>query len=299
MSVPTFIEGCPVKTTRCKAVRPYECLSAVQTANEDSRLVLGWQLIMPYHTIIIMDSEEPNVSLPSSATSKMRRILKPVNGIHFCCNFLKSKRWTTCMQSLWTDHQKTREIPCKLPIHNLDVTFLDGTPMKIEYVFDPTRQNRDYVFVKLDCLLPVLGGAMPSTTDGLASISELCCFVRKEVHLDECQNFQHASCLCGLIREDQDVPDPVFVVKPSVDACEHQHFHHFCWKHVVSWLYNYLNLWILVQESKQHFDEEIPHLYSMFPDHIVHFQTGERITPEFLFKTALKIETATYESDDQ
>ncbi|ULM71587.1 repeat element 2 protein [Diadegma fenestrale ichnovirus] len=257
---------------------------------------------MPYHTITMMDSEESNGSLPSPATSKMRKILKPLNGGHFWCNFWKSKRWTTGMQLLWTAHQETsvrQEILCKWPIHNLDVTFLDGTPMKIEYIFDPTRQNRDYVFVKVDCLLPILGGAMPSSTEGFASLIELCFFVKEKVNLVECQNFQHASCLCHLIREDQDVPDPEFVVKPSVDACEHQHFHHFCWKHVVSWLYNYLNLLILLQESKQHFDKEIAHLYSKFPDHIVYFQTGERITPEFLFKTALKIETATYESDDQ
>lgn len=204
------------------------------------------------------------------------------------------------MQSLWTGHQETRvcrEILCKLPIHNIDVTFLDGTPMKIEYVFDPTRRNRDFVFVKLNCLLPVFDGAMPATTEGFSSIMELCFFVKKEVNLDKCQNFRHASCPCHLMREDQELPD--FVVKPSVDICEHLHFHHFCGKHVISWLYNYLNLVILLHESKKHFDEEIAHIYSMFPDDIVYFQTGERITPEFLFKTTQNIDAAEYESDNE
>lgn len=204
------------------------------------------------------------------------------------------------MQSLRAGHQTTsirREILCNLPIRNLDATFLDGTSMKIEYVFDPTRRNRDYVLVKLECLLPVFGGAEPSTTGGFSSIIELCFFVKKEVHLNECENFRHASCSCHLSSEDKERPD--FVCKPPVDTCEHQHFHHFCWKHVVSWLYNYVTLVILLQESKQHFDEEIAYLYSEFPEDIVYFQTGKRATPEFLLKTALDIDGAEYESDDE
>lgn len=204
------------------------------------------------------------------------------------------------MQKLRTGHQKTsiREgILCNLPIHNLDAKFLDQTLLKIQYVFDPTRRNQDYVLVKVDNLLPIFGGATPSTTEGFSSIMELCYFVKRKVHLDECENFHHASCPCHLMREDQELPD--FVVKPSVNMCEHQHFHHFCWEHVVSWLLNYLALVILLEESKQHFDEEIAYLYSMFPDDIAYFQTGKRITPGFLLKTALNIDAAIYESDNE
>lgn len=232
--------------------------------------------------------EKRSVSLPSPTTLKSLR------------RFLKFKRWTTFWQALRTRHQNTsirREHLCSLPIHKLDVRFLDGTPMKIEYVFDPTRLNRDYVLVKLDCILPVFGGAMPSSTAGFSSIIELCFFVKWKVNLDECQDFEHASCPCHLMREDQELPD--FVVKPPVNICEHQHFHHFCWRHVASWLYNYLTLVILLRESKQHFDEEIAYLYSMFPDDIVYFQTGKRITEQFLFKTALDIDAAIYDSDDE
>lgn len=204
------------------------------------------------------------------------------------------------MQSLRTRHQKTSirpEVLLNLPIRNLDAIFLDGTPMTIPYVFDPTRRNRDYVFVKVDCLLPVFGGNMPLTTEGFSSIIELCFFVKKRVNLDECDNFNHASCPCYLMREDQELPD--FVVKSPLDTCEHEHFHHFCWIHIVSWLYNYLNLVILLHESKQHFDEEIAYLYSTFPEDITYFQTGNRITPDFLFKTALNVDAAIYESDDE
>lgn len=245
-----------------------------------------------------MNPDESSVSLPSSATSTVQRILRPLNLSRWRCNFLKFKGWTTFKQSQQTGHQETsirQGILHKLPIHNLEVMFLDGTPVIIEYVFDPTSRNRNYVFVKLATLLPLLGGVIPSTTEVFSSIIELCFFVKKHVHLDECENFHHASCQCHLIREDQELPD--FVVDSRVDICEYEHFHHFCWKHLVSWLYNYLNLLILLHESKQHFDEEIAHLYSMMPDNVLYFQTGKRTTPEFLFKAALNFYMDMYESD--
>ncbi|BAF45745.1 repeat element protein-d11.3 [Ichnoviriform fugitivi] len=237
-----------------------------------------------------MNSDKPSVSLLSSFTSKVRGILQSFNVICCPCHILK----------LRTGHQKTsicEKTLCNLPSHSLDATFLDKTPMMIQYVFDPTRRNRDYVLVKVDNLLPIFGGATPSTTGGFSSIMELCYFVKKKVHLDECDHFRHASCPCHLRREDQEHPD--FVFKPSVNMCEHQHFHHFCWKHVVSWLYNYLNLVILLEQSKEHFDKEIAYLYSMFPEDIAYFQRGNRITPPFLFKTAMVIEPAEYENDNE
>ncbi|ULM71704.1 repeat element 37 protein [Diadegma fenestrale ichnovirus] len=247
-----------------------------------------------------MDFEQPSVPPPSRDTSKIRRILKPFRQIRRWKKVLKTKGSATRKQFLRAVHRNNKvcpEIICNLPNRNLDVTFLDGTPMRIPYIFDPTRRDRDYVLVKLDCILPVFGGVTPSLTEKYYSLIDLCFFVQEQVNLVECQNFRHASCPCHLMDEDDEFPN--FVVVPSVFICKYEHFHHFCWKHLVAWLYNYLYLTILAQESKPHFDEEIAHLYSPFPDYISYFQTDERTTPEFLFKTALNFGAAIDENDGE
>lgn len=137
---------------------------------------------------------------------------------------------------------------------------------------------------------------MPATLEKFSSISAICSFVEMELDLDECEDGRQAYCPCHPL---YDCGEFYGIVKPVVDECSHQHFHHCCWEHVVSWFYNYLNLLILLRESKELFDEEIAELYSFFPDDIPYFQTGNRTTPEFLLKSALEVDAAIYECDGE
>lgn len=197
------------------------------------------------------------------------------------------------------DGEKTnifRKILWKLSTRKLKATFLNGKRLTIQYIFDSTRPNRENVLIKLDCLSPIFGGTVPASLSRFSSITELCIFVKMEVHLDECEDGRRAYCPHHPLH---DCGEFYGIIKPVVDECLHQHFHHCCWEHVVSWFYNYLNLLILLRESKELFDQEIAEIYSFFPDDIRYFQTGNRATPEFLLKTAVEVNAALYEIDDE
>lgn len=242
------------------------------------------------------ESTIPVLPAPSSTLSA-RSIFQLLHVTCSTVKLLKFKSYPHITQSLCRIAKKTniiRKMQCKASTQKLEATFLNGKRLTIQYFFDPTRLNRESVLIKRDCLLPIFGGVVPATLDEFSSISEICSFVKRQIHLDECQDGRQAYCPCHPLHDSGQFYG---IVKPVVDECPHQHFHHYCWKHVVSWVYNYLNLLILLRESKELFDEEIAELYSFFPNDILYFQTGNRTTLEFLLKTALEVNAAIYESD--
>nr|BAF45598.1 c7-1.1 [Tranosema rostrale ichnovirus] len=248
-----------------------------------------------------MHSQEYEISLlPSAPSSKRRHIFLPLDIIFYMGKFLNFEDYRSFIRSLRPDGAESDIFRAKLwelSTHNMEAIFLNGKRLEIQYNFDPERLERDLVLINLDYLLPVFGGVMPPAMERFSSIYELYNFIEMNVHLNKCSNHRHACCPCHLFHDGEEF-DKTFV-KPAADNCEDGHFHHYCWEHVISWLGNYLEPAILLQESKQLFNEKIAEQYALFPNEIVYFQTGKRATPEFLLKSALEIDVAIYESDGE
>ncbi|BAF45744.1 repeat element protein-d11.2 [Ichnoviriform fugitivi] len=231
--------------------------------------------------------------LPVPSTSSARSIFQPP---HINCSIVKLFKFKSnadITQPVQCNGIKrtniVRRMLWKSSTQKLKATFLNGKRLSIQYIFDPTGLHGENVLIERDCLSPIFGGVLPVTLDRFSSISEVCSYVKTEVNLNECQDGRQAYCPCH----------PLFncgefygIVTPVVDECLHQHFHHYCYEHVVSWFYNYLNLLVLQRESKELFNEQIAELYSLFPNDIVHFQTSSSTTSEFLLKTALEVGAA-------
>lgn len=167
-------------------------------------------------------------------------------------------------------------------------TFFNGKQLEIHYIFDPSRTIGNRVLIEKNCLLPVLGGfVLPGMYEftGLQTIIRL---IDLHVHLNQCLNGQQASCRCHLLNDFGESYEKFEL--PLSDKCGYGHFHHFCSGHLASWFEHYLNMLILFQESRQHFDEEIANVFlCLGRKDRVYFHTGERPMSEFLLKHALEI----------
>lgn len=248
-----------------------------------------------------MKSGESTIpGLPPPSTSSAHPIFRPRRIRYSVEQVSKLKRCSDVIESHPPNDKKSnisvRKMLWKSSTQKLKATFLNGKRLTIRYVFDCTRQDRENILIKRDCLSPIFGGVVPATLDRFSSISEICSLVITTVHLDECEDGRQAYCPCHPLHDNGEFYG---IVKPAVDKCSNRHFHHYCSEHVVSWMYNYLNLVILLRESKELFNQEIAEIYSFFPNDIFYFQTGNRTTTEFLLKTALEVDAAIYESDGQ
>lgn len=164
----------------------------------------------------------------------------------------------------------------QLCTHKFEAKFFNGKPFQIEYNFDPARPEEDCVFISVDSLLPIFGGILPdpSAAGTFATVWEMCEFVETHVRLNKCPARRRFHCYPGPYEN------------PSVDKCRYNHFHHYCWVHVVAWLDRYLKTVIFLRESRELFNKEIARQYSSVTDNIVYYQTGKRATPEFLLASA-------------
>lgn len=171
------------------------------------------------------------------------------------------------------------------PSKTFEATFLNRKPLLIEYTFDASRRRGERVLVTLGCLLPVLGGIIPPGLTKMTSRSKLYNVIDTHVHLNLCSDRQHARCPCHLLNDTEERYKTF--MKPLLDDCEYGHFHHFCSKHVVSWLNRYLYPLILYRESKELFDQEMAEWYPvLYLNNKVFSHTCERVISEFLLRNA-------------
>ncbi|BAF45728.1 repeat element protein-d7.1 [Ichnoviriform fugitivi] len=236
--------------------------------------------------------------LPGAAESESPEISGPMDSILHMADQLNLADYPVVVQSISTDGNENPSAPVNmlnLWNHEFRATFLNGKHVDIEYNFDAKRKEEDRVLINMNDLRPIFGGKLPPTKDQFASIFELYEFVKEEVQLDECSDYQHAACPCNLECAGEEFYGAS--EKPVVDECENKHFHHYCWEHILSWLINYLYTTILLLESEELFKEEIAEQYARFPEDIPYFQTGKRATPEFFLKCAHEIDMAIYEDE--
>lgn len=237
--------------------------------------------------------------LPGAAEPESPAIYVPLDIILHMANYLNFADYRRFVRSIWPDGIESHSVIVKLwnlSCHKFQATFLNGKPVEVEYNFDPERTEEERVLINMNCLRPVFGGKLPPTSYQFASVFELSEFVKENVQLDECSDHRYAACPCHLQRAGEEFYG-VFV-KPVVEAeCENEHFHHYCWEHIISWLLSYLYTSILLRESEELFKQEIAEQYALFPEDIPYFQSGKRATPEFLLKSAHEIDMAIYEGE--
>lgn len=180
------------------------------------------------------------------------------------------------------------EFSAALSTGSTKATFFNGKQLEIHYIFDPSERIGDRVLIERDCLLPVLGGFVLPGINKFTSIQKIIRLIKLHVHLDMCLDGQQASCRCHLVSDFGDSCEKF--QPPSSDECGYGHFHHFCSGHLASWFEHYLNMLVLHQESRHHFDEEIADIFlSLDLSDRAYFHTGERPISEFLLRHALEI----------
>ncbi|AHY22032.1 repeat element 32 [Diadegma semiclausum ichnovirus] len=213
--------------------------------------------------------------LPGLVDPELPEIFVPMDIILHMGNYLNFQDYRSFVRSIWPDSNQSNTVLEKLwnlSTHKLQATFLNGKRLDVEYNFDPERMEEDRILINMDSLRPVFGGKSPPTRYQFASVFDLYEFVKEDVQLDVCSDHRYAACSCHLQHAGEEFYG-VFA-KPPVDECEHKHFHHYCWEHILSWFMNYLYTSILLKESKELFEQEIADQYAFFPEDIAYFQTG-------------------------
>lgn len=202
-----------------------------------------------------------------------------------CAITMNLERCATIMKNNGKRYRIDTEFSATLSTGSTKATFFNGQQLEIQYIFDPSRSIGDRVLIERNCILPVLGGFVLPGINKFTSIQQIIRLVGLHVHLDTCLDGQQASCRCHLLNDIGRRYEP-----PSSDECGYGHFHHFCSGHLASWFEHYLNMLVLYQESRKHFDEEIADIFlSLDLSDRVYFHTGERPISEFLLRHALEI----------
>ncbi|BAF73402.1 f3.1 [Tranosema rostrale ichnovirus] len=199
---------------------------------------------------------------PPVLTSK--EIVLPVDVILHMAEFLCLEDFRSFVRALWPNNDEDDMIRKKLwrsSTWNATTTFLNEKKIEIKYNYDPWRTEKNRILISVDCLLPIFGGIAPAM-DEFTSVSELCNFVTRYVHLNMCSDYQHASCSCHLVKNNGRGSE--IIVGPSVDTCHKGHFHHYCSQHVVKWLNRYLANSIRLRETVRFDDEKNAEFILMF-----------------------------------
>lgn len=131
----------------------------------------------------------------------------------------------------------------QLSTYKYYATFCNRRQLEIEYNFDPARLPEDRVLVNVQSLSPIFGGMVPSGTSQFTNVTRLYGFVKRNVHLNECTKQYYTSCFCKGIRGNEDFTH-------FLQECSFDHFHHFCWRHVIWWLED-LHTSIILEESNK------------------------------------------------
>lgn len=177
----------------------------------------------------------PGSSIPLPIT--LNRIYLPADIIVYMAQFLNFLDYKSFIRSLWPAYNESdiiRKTLWKVSTYKCKTKFINGKQLEIEYNFDPTRAKENRILINIDTLLPVFGGIASTTMDKFASISKLENFIKMHVHVNMCSERRYASCPCHLVNDGGQGCEEF--VKSLVNTCEHGHFHHYCGKHIESWL---------------------------------------------------------------
>lgn len=179
---------------------------------------------------------------PTPLPITLNHIDLPEDVIVYMAKFMSFADYRSIIRSLWPAHNESyiiRNTLWKLSTYKCETKFINGKELEIEYNFDPTRSKENRILINIESLLPVFGGIVSTTMEKFASMSKLENFIKMHVQVDMCSDRRYASCPCHLVN-DGGLGCKEFV-KSSAYVCEHGHFHHYCAKHIESWLKIFIN----------------------------------------------------------
>ncbi len=213
---------------------------------------------------------------PPFLTSK--QIVLPLEMILYMAKFMKFEDYRSFIQSLWPNNDEcdmVRRELWKLSTYQCETEFLNGNQLQVEYNFDPARRAEDRLLINVDYLLPAIGYSVPPDMDEFINLTNLIDFVRMQLPLNMCSNFQHASCPCHLGNFDEGRAADASFVKPALESCEYGHHHHYCQEHVVQWMIFSLGIVIVHQQVGDALDDEVIEGYLYFLNNGVCFQESK------------------------
>lgn len=177
---------------------------------------------------------------PAELPSFLIKKVLCVDLIVYLGNFMKFKDYVTFIRVLWPNHDEDETVRAKLwrmSTHRLRCMFLNGKYLEIEYNYDHTKEYMEDILVNVNTLLPVFGGLVPRGMKTFVHPWRFHKFVTKELRLNECCGHVYASCPCHLDIDSAAAGE----YEPLADnGCTEGHFHHFCEKHVSTWILTYL-----------------------------------------------------------
>ncbi|AHY22018.1 repeat element 27 [Diadegma semiclausum ichnovirus] len=197
-------------------------------------------------------------ALPPPLPFTSKQIHLPLELIFEIGKSLELPDYRNFLQALWPKNDVNHIDPqrlWKLTTHEFTTTFCNGKKLRVEYNFDPWREEDERILINVHDMLPLFHGVLPSDVGEFTSISKLVNVARTSVHMDACSDHQYASCRCHLKNDEDQMMDGPFV-KPEVGDCENGHFHHYCSEHLADWFKYFLATSVLLRETGKCCDEE-------------------------------------------
>lgn len=143
----------------------------------------------------------------------------------------------------------------------IGVVFLNRKPLEVRYYFEDKGTEGEVIMINVDSLQLIFGGSRPTAAGSFESLDKLSAFVKENIHLNKCSDYEYADCICHLLEKRMDSKSPGLEMFPA-SSCSLKHFHHACWSCVNVWLNEYLRVLILRRESKPRFDKAVQEIFS-------------------------------------
>ncbi|BAF45579.1 b2.2 [Tranosema rostrale ichnovirus] len=186
----------------------------------------------------------------STPVSEPQEMYLPCDIILYMSNFLQFRDYQKFIEAWYPNEDEDEIIRKKLwemSTRKYCAKFLNGKNLEVEYNYDPTREPSDSILINVNSLSPIFDDIVPPGLEQFTSISNLIDFTRKHINFDGCTAYRYAACNCSRSSDSEQTTETFGEL--SEDACQFEHFHHFCAKHVAFWLEYELSYRIQMRES--------------------------------------------------
>lgn len=222
----------------------------------------------------VTEQTEDIAELPPPLPLTSKGIRLPLEMIFGIGKFLKFADYRNFLQALWPKNDVNDIDPrrlWKMTTHQFTTTFCNGKKLRVEYNLDFWREENEQILIKVNDLLPLFHGLLPPGVGEFTSISNLVNFARTTVHLDQCSDYEHASCECHHQYDENEIMDRPFV-QPDVGDCENGHFHHYCSDHLADWLEVFLATSVLLRKTGKCCDDQTGAAFLIILKYITYVQ---------------------------
>lgn len=226
------------------------------------------------HENEVSETQDIAAALPPPLPFTSKRIHLPVEIIFKIGKSLEVSDYRNFLQALWPKNDVNHIDPqrlWKLTTHQFTTTFCNGKELRVEYNWDPWREEDEQILINVNDMLPLFNGLLPPGVNEFTSISNLVNFARTTIHLEPCSDYRYASCQCHSGNDEDLTTDRPFV-KPEVGDCENGHFHHYCSDHLADWLEFFLATSVLIRETGKCRDLETGNAFLIILSYISYVQ---------------------------